>query len=458
MKIKMIKAITTIGLMMVLAFSNSLVAQPENRQVIDEVIAIVGDEIVTKSSLETQYLQYLSQGEKVTDDLRCIIMEDLLFQKLLLNQAKIDSIEVSDGQVESEMERRLRYFIGQIGSEKALEAYYKKSIDQIKSELRESLKEQLLVQTMQDKITADVSVTPSEVAEFFHSFPKDSLPLINSEVEVAQIVKYAPISEESKEYAKERLREFKERIRKGEKLSTLAVLYSDDKGSAKKGGEIGYIGRAEVEPEFAQAAFKLKPGQVSEVFSTRYGYHIVELIDRKGEKVNVRHILIKPTIDYAGLERLKKELDSVAKVVENDTITFSQMAQKYSEDEDSKNNGGLILNPYSGTSVFQADQLDPSLFFVIDKMQVGEISTAFSTSDQRNREGYRIIKLIKRTEPHTANLNDDYQKLKNVATQQKEQEVVQKWIQDRLETSYIKMNEKYTDCDYRNNWLKKSPQ
>ena len=197
---------------------------------------------------------------------------------------------------------------------------------------------------------------------------------------------------------------------------------------------------------------------MSEVFSTRYGYHIVELIDRKGEKVNVRHILIKPTIDYAGLERLKKELDSVAKVVENDTITFSQMAQKYSEDEDSKNNGGLILNPYSGTSVFQADQLDPSLFFVIDKMQVGEISTAFSTSDQRNREGYRIIKLIKRTEPHTANLNDDYQKLKNVATQQKEQEVVQKWIQDRLETSYIKMNEKYTDCDYRNNWLKKSPQ
>jgi peptidyl-prolyl cis-trans isomerase SurA len=458
MKIKMIQKIKQLAFIVLLAVSNQLVAQPENRQVIDEVIAIVGDEIVTKSSLETQYLQYISQGEKVTDDLRCVIMEDLLFQKLLLNQAKIDSVEVTDGQVESEMERRLRYFIGQIGSEKALEAYYKKSIDQIKAELRESLKEQLLIQTMQDKITADVSVTPSEVTDFFNTFPKDSLPLINSEVEVAQIVKYAPISNESKEYAKERLREFKERIRKGEQLSTIAVLYSDDKGSAKKGGEIGYIGRAEVEPEFAQAAFKLKPGQISEVFSTRYGYHIVELIDRKGEKVNVRHILIKPTIDYVGLEKLKVELDSIAKVIQNDTITFSQMAQKYSEDEESKNNGGLILNPYSGTSIFQADQLDPSLFFVIDKMEVGEISAAFSTSDQRNREGYRIIKLTKRSEPHTANLDDDYQKLKNVATQQKEQEVVQKWIEDRLETSFVKMNDKYIDCEYRNDWLKKSPQ
>jgi peptidyl-prolyl cis-trans isomerase SurA len=458
MKTKMIQSIKRISFIVLLTVSNHLIAQPENGQVIDEVIAVVGDEIVTKSSLETQYLQYISQGEKVTDDLRCVIMEDLLFQKLLLNQAKIDSVDVTEGQVEAEMERRLRYFIGQIGSEKALEAYYKKSIDQIKAELRESLKEQLLIQTMQDKITSDVSVTPSEVREFYNSFPKDSLPLINSEVEVAQIVRYAPITDESKEYAKERLREFKERIRKGEKLSTMAVLYSDDKGSAKKGGEIGYIGRAEVEPEFAQAAFKLKPGQVSEVFSTRYGYHIVELIDRKGEKVNVRHILIKPAIDYVGLEKLKLELDSIGKVILNDTITFTQMAQKYSEDEDSKNNGGLILNPYSGTSIFQADQLDPSLFFVIDKMEVGEISAAFSTSDQRNREGYRIIKLIKRTEPHTANLDDDYQKLKNVATQQKEQEVVQKWIKDRLETSYIKMNEKYTDCDYKNDWLKKSAQ
>jgi peptidyl-prolyl cis-trans isomerase SurA len=448
----MIRSKGTFAVILLLFFQIPLWAQPENRKVIDEVIAVVGDEIVTKSALETQYLQYLSQGQKATDDLRCIIMEDLLFQKLLLNQAKIDSVVVTEGQVESEMERRMRYFISQIGSEKALEAYYKKSIEQIKSELRVSLKEQLLVQTMQDKITTDVSITPAEVKEFFNSFPTDSLPLINSEVEVAQIVMYAPISEESKEAAKAKLRDFKERIRNGESFSTLAVLYSDDKGSAKKSGEIGYIGRAEVEPEFAQAAFRLKPGQISEVFSTRYGYHIVELIDRKGEKVNVRHILIKPSIDYVGLEEAKVRLDSIAKVIQEDTVTFEQMALKYSEDEESKNNGGLIVNPYSGTATYQVDQLDPSLFFMIDKLQVGEISAAFSTSDQRNREGYRIVKLMKRTEPHRANLDQDYQKIKNVALQQKEQQEVQRWIEDKLENAYVKIDEKYSDCEFSNQW------
>lgn len=450
-----------IRLFIVLFISNTVItatAQPQNRKVIDEVIAVVGDEIVTKSALETQYLQYLSQGQKVTDDLRCIILEDLLFQKLLLNQAKIDSVVVTEGQVESELDRRLRYFIGQIGSEKALEAYYKKSIDQIKAELRSSLEEQLLVQTMQDKITTDVSITPSEVTDFFNEFPKDSLPLINSEVEIAQIVMYAPISEESKEAAKARLRDFKERIRNGESFSTLAVLYSDDKGSAKKSGEIGYIGRAEVEPEFAQAAFRLKPGQISEVFSTRYGYHIVELIDRKGEKVNVRHILIKPSIDYVGLEKAKERLDSIAKAIELDTVTFAQMALKFSEDEESKNNGGLIVNPYSGTATYQIDQLDPSLFFMIDKLKVGEISAAFATSDQRNRDGYRIVMLKKRTEPHRANLEQDYQKIKNVALQQKEQGEVEKWINEKLENAYVKIDEKYSDCKFSNKWVEETPQ
>ncbi len=453
----MIRITGTLATILLLFLQMQLMAQPENRKVIDEVIAVVGDEIVTKSALETQYLQYLSQGQKVTDDLRCIIMEDLLFQKLLLNQAKVDSVVVTEGQVESEMERRMRYFIGQVGSEKALEAYYKKSIEQIKSELRVSLEEQLLVQTMQDKITSDVSITPAEVKAFFNSFPTDSLPLINSEVEVAQIVMYAPISEESKEAAKAKLRDFKERIRNGESFSTLAVLYSDDKGSAKKSGEIGYIGRAEVEPEFAQAAFRLKPGQISEVFSTRYGYHIVELIDRKGEKVNVRHILIKPSIDYVGLEEAKVRLDSIAKVIEEDTVTFEQMALKYSEDEESKNNGGLIVNPYSGTATYQVDQLDPSLFFMIDKLEVGEISAAFSTSDQRNREGYRIVKLMKRTEPHRANLDQDYQKIKNVALQQREQEEVQDWIKDKLENAYVKIDDKYSDCEFSNQWTEEVP-
>jgi peptidyl-prolyl cis-trans isomerase SurA len=242
-------------------------------------------------------------------------LEDLLFSKLLLNQAKLDSLEVTENQVETEMDRRLRYFINQFGSQEAFEQYYKKPISQIKENMRESLRDQLLIQSMQQQATAEVKVTPAEVETYYNGIPKDSLPLISAEVEVAHIVNYAKVPRSAVQEVKERLRKFKERIEEGERFSTLAVLYSEDRGSASKGGEIGFVGRAEVEPEFAAASFQLKDGQVSPIIETNYGFHIIQLIERRGTKVNVRHILLKPKLTQEAMDKAKADLDSIPKMI-----------------------------------------------------------------------------------------------------------------------------------------------
>lgn len=423
--------------------------------VLDEVIAVVGGEIVTKSELEAQYADMISKGADITDNSRCEVFEDLLFSKLLLNQAKLDSLEVTENQVESEMDRRLRYFISQFGSQEAMEGYYKKPLSQIKDEMRESLRDQLLIQSMQQQATSEVKVTPAEVKAYYESIPKDSLPLISAEVEVGHIVNYAKVPRSAIQDVKDRLREFKERIEDGERFSTLAVLYSEDRGSASKGGEIGFVGRAEVEPEFAAAAFQLKDGQVSPIIETNYGYHIIQLIERRGTKINVRHILLKPKLTQEAMEKAKNELDSIAKQIDAGTYTFEEAARKFSEDEDTKKNGGIIVNPYTASSMTAMDDLEPSMFFVIDKMQEGDISSPVEIQDPRKKPGYRLIKLRKRTQPHRANLSDDYQKVKSAASNQKEQEVLKEWMGRTIEDTYLKLDEKYSkDCIFMQDWEK----
>lgn len=434
-----------------LLFTSTLFSQ---NVVLDEVIAVVGDEILSKTELETKYSGLLTQpGIKITDNTKCEVMEDLLYSKMLLNQAKVDSIEVTDGQVESELDRRMRYFIAQIGSEKALEAYYKKPISKIKDELRRSLREQLLIQGMQAEITADVKVTPEEVKAYYDKIPKDSLPLINAEVEIAHIVVFAPESRKSIQEAKDKLRDYKKRIQEGEKFSTLAVLYSEDQGSAKKGGEIGFVGRAEVEPEFSAAAFALKEGQVSPIVKTRFGYHIIQLIERRGTKVNVRHILIKPKLDPNSLDKAKNELDSIANLIKVDSLSFEEAARQFSDDEESRKGGGVLVNPYTGSSFYSMDDLDPSLFFVIDKMEEGEMSVPVILSDPRSKPGYRLILLKRRTKPHTANLKEDYQKIKSAALAEKEQEELKSWISRTIKSTYVKIDPEYRKgCQFEQNW------
>ncbi len=433
-----------------LFLSNNLLAQ----KVIDEIVAIIGDEIVLTSDIETQYNQYISQGFTNKTEIRCQITEDLLYQKLLLNQAKIDSLNVSEQEIEGELDKRIRYFISQVGSKEKLEDFYGKSIVQIKSEFRSLIKDQLLSQKMQLRITADVKVTPSEVKSYFSTLTKDSIPTIEAEIEISQIVIKPEVSEKEKQNVISKLESFKERVQKGENFKVLATLYSDDPGSAKNGGELGFVGRGDLVPAFEAAAYKLKGEEISEIIKSEFGYHIIQLIERRGEQINVRHILLKPKVSSSQLMETKKEIDEIASKILAGEVTFEKAAIEFSDDE-SKNNEGLLINPNSGSSMFVIQDLDPSLYFVIEKMQEGEVSAPVIMQNTQGEKAYRLVKLRKKTSAHTANLTDDYDKIQNAALSEKKQETINNWLKGKIAKTYIKIEENLQNCTFDYNWNKK---
>lgn len=421
--------------------------------VIDGIVATVGDKIILKSDIENQIASLKSQGVLVGNEEKCQIFEELLFTKLLINQAEIDSVEVSDAQVESEMNRRLDYFIAQVGSEKRLEQYYKKSMIEIKTEFREIIKEQLIAQSMQSTITGGVKVTPEDVKNFYNSLPEDSIPMVNSEVEVAQILINAKQSEAARNEAKERLNGIRERIVKGEQFSTLAVLYSEDEGSAKKGGELGFLGRADLVAEYSTAAFKLKnTTTISEIVESQFGFHIIQLIERRGQKINTRHILIKIKDDENEILLAKQKADSVYNLIGNDTLSFGDLAFKHSDDKQTKNSNGLMVNPQTGTSVYDIEAMDPQIFYIIDNMKPGEVSKPVPAESFDGKKGYRIIKLISKTEPHLAKFETDYAKIQSAALASKQNEVIANWIKGKVATTFIKISDEYKDCPFDNKW------
>jgi peptidyl-prolyl cis-trans isomerase SurA len=431
-------------------FALSVSAQPQ-KKLIDQVIAVVGNNIILQSDLENQYFQMLQQGGEENENSRCELLEELLFQKLLLHQAKLDSVKINDSQVESEMDRRMRYFIQQIGSEEKLEEYYGKSINAIKDEFREIIRDQLLIQQVQQKITGNITVTPAEVKSFFNKIPKDSLPFVNSELEVAQIVAYPKISNEAKDEARTKSEELRARVVKGESFSTLAVLYSEDPGSAKRGGELGFVERGVFVPEFEAVAFRLKIGQISEIVETTFGYHFMELIERRGERINIRHILITPKVGQDDLKKARHYIDSIRTLIINtDTLNFNEAAALFSDDKDTKYNGGLLVNPVNGTNRFEADQLDPSVFFTVDKMKVGEISQPVAYQMPGGKQAFRILYLKTRTEPHRANLKDDYQRIQDAALNDKQDKIIAKWIDKKMSTTYFKISDDYKSCNMEN--------
>lgn len=446
MKLNFIKILS--NTLFLFLIGNISVAQ---EMVVDQIVAKVGNYIILQSDVEAQYQQYKAQGFPATAETRCQIFEDLLFQKLLLNQAELDSVEVTETQVEGELDRRVRFFIEQIGSEKKLEEYYNKSILEIKAEFKTLIRDQLLVQTMQGKITEAIKATPSDVRNFFDKIPKDSLPLIGSEIEVAQIVKKPPVSPEEKRVAREKIEQLKLRIEKGEDFGTLAILYSEDPGSAKNGGELGFFGRGAMVPEFEAVAYKLKGKEVSEIVESPYGFHIIQLIERKGEQINARHILISPKINTADHLKAQQFLDSLVEKIQKDSISFENAALKYSDDEESKNNGGLMINQMNNSTKFEASQLDPSVFFVIDKLKVGEISKP-ALMQNGSSKAYRILKLKSRTEPHRANLKDDYQKIQEMALQDMQDKAIEKWIRRKKQNIYIQIGPDFKNCNFSEVW------
>lgn len=425
-------------------------AQPTS---IDEVVAVVGNNIIKKSDVEKQYAQYMAQGNTETGDIRCAILENLLLQKLLLQQADIDSIEISDAQVEQELDRRIRYFVKQIGSEQLLEEYYKEPIAQIKDDFRKLVRDQILVQNMQSKITKDITVTPSEVRDFYNRIPVDSLPYISAELEVAHIVKKPPVSELQKLEIKERLDGYKKRIAGGEDFSVLAALYSDDRTTAKKGGELGLFERGDMVAEFEAAAFKLKTGEVSTLIETKFGFHILQLIERRGNQINVRHILLQPKVSPEESEKAIATLDSIAKIIRSGEMTFETAAEKFSDDEETRYNNGTIVNPNTGNTRFQPDQLDKILFFQVDTLPVGNISSPIPMQTADGKTYYRIVMVRSRTEPHKANLKEDYQKIQGVVLEDKQNKAMEEWVKKQSRTSYIHIDKQYSSCPNINVWL-----
>ncbi len=422
------------------------------QKVIDGVEAIIGNEIILTSDIEAQYQQYLTQGYTNGGEIKCRIIEDLLYQKLLLNQAKIDSLEISEQEIESELEKRIRYFVGQVGSKEKLEEFYGRSIIEIKSEFRDLINDQLLSQRMQVGITAGVKVTPSEVKTYFNNLAKDSLPTVEAEVEISQIVLKPEISVEEKERIKNKLETFKERIIKGEDFKVLATLYSDDPSSAKNGGELGFVGRGDLVPAFEAAAYKLKGDELSDIIKSEFGYHIIQLIERRGEQINVRHILLKPKVSSTQLMELKSEIEDIAKQISDGKITFEKAALNFSDDE-SKNNEGLLINPNSGSSMFIMKDLDPTLYFVIEIMSDNEISAPIIMQTDDGRKAYRLIKLRKKTIAHTANLIEDYDKIRNVTLSEKKQETINDWLEEKIAKTYIKLGNSLKDCTFDHKWI-----
>jgi len=420
--------------------------------ILDRVAAIVGDFMVLQSDIESQYLQYRAQGQNIPD-LKCMIFKELLEEKLLLNQAKIDSIEVSEGSVQVELERRIQHFINMMGSREELEQYFNKSILEIKNDFREPIKNQLITNKMQSEITGDITVTPSEIRAFYNKIPKDSIPNIDSQIEYEQIVIYPVLSEQAVFDVKERMLNLRRRITEGESFETLAILYSED-GSSSLGGEIGFFTKSELDPEYAKIAFSLKEGQVSKIVESAFGFHIIQLIARRDDRVNTRHILMKPAVTSEARNRAIGRLDSIVDFINKDSISFLNAARMYSEDKDTRLSGGLAINPQNNSSWFEYNQLQTNDYLILRDMEAGDISAPFESTDQNGKIMYKIVRLKSRTEPHRANLQQDYHLFKQYALQEKNMKVISKWIQEKQLETYIHIDEALKSCEFlRTGWL-----
>jgi peptidyl-prolyl cis-trans isomerase SurA len=445
------KLLSILSLSLLISFSAA--AQPKT---IDKIIAQVGDKAILLSDIQAQKLQAMQAGLTVSKEMDCQILEEIMYQNLLLNQALLDSIEVTDAQVDAEMENRIRMIENQIGSRQKMEEFYGKTITQIKKEFSDAIRDQLLAQEMERQITSVVTVTPREVEKFFKSLPEDSIPLINTKMSFQQIVHYPEITAKDKERAYEQLSLIREKIMGGKSFSTQARINSMDPGSAKDGGKIS-ASRGMMVPQFEAAVFSLEAGEVSEIFETTYGYHIVKLIERKGDDYTCQHILIIPEFANDALEASALRIDSCYQRLKANEITWEDAVVEYSNDDATKQNKGIITNPITGEQTWDMEdlnQVDQQIYLITDNMEKGDVSepNLYMNIFER-KQGVRIVRLMERTPPHKANLKDDYSLIKSAAENDKKQRIVQEWIRAKIKNAYIRIDEQYQTCDFRHPWL-----
>lgn len=428
--------------------------------IVDEVIWVVGDEAILKSDVEVTRLQSEADGIKFVGDPDCSIPEQIAVQKLFLHQAAIDSIEVSESEVMQGIDDQINYWVSMIGSREKLEEYRKQSITQMRQQMHDDFKNRQLIQKMKQELVKDIKVSPAQVRKYFNDLPTDSIPFVPTEVEVEILTMQPRIPMEEISRVKNQLRDFTDRVNKGETtFATLARLYSEDPGSARMGGEMDYIGRGMLDPAFANVAFNLTdPKKISKIVESEFGYHIIQLIDKRGDKIKCRHILLKPKVSQEAIDKSIGRLDSIGNDIRAKKFTFEAAVEALSDDKDTRNNKGLMANTAQAdnrTSKFQMKDLPTEVARVVDTMKVGQISAPFTMVNSKGKTTCALIKLVSRVEGHRATITEDFQVMKDVVLAKEREKTLHDWVVDKIKKTYVRMNDRYKNCNFEyQGWVK----
>ncbi len=451
MKLKTTTLFTACGMMAIAAIA-------ANNNIVEEVAWMVGDQPIYKSEIEEAYQQMLYEKTPIKGDPYCVIPEQLALEKLFLHQADIDTIEADESRVTMAVEQRMNYLITNLGSKEKVEEYFRRPLPEFRQQMQENMRNQSRIQEVQRNISKDLKVTPADVRKYFDTLPDDSIPYIPLQVEAEIITINPKIPQQEIDDVKARLRDYADQVNRGEsQFSTLAILYSEDDGSSVRGGEIGFTGKGHLEPEYAAVAFNLNdPKKVSKIVETQYGYHIIQLIEKRGDRINPRHILLRPKVSDEELTRTVNRLDSLRADILADKFTFEQAATAVSQDKDTRNNHGRMVNPEDNTTRFEMSQLPQEVAKKVNDMNVGDVSEAFIMKDpKRNRDIVAIVKLTNRIPAHKANLSDDYQTIKGMYEESARQKMVNDWVTKKIKDTYVKIEDNWIDCEFQHNgWLK----
>ena len=451
MKLKTTTLFTACGMMAIAAIA-------ANNNIVEEVAWMVGDQPIYKSEIEEAYQQMLYEKTPIKGDPYCVIPEQLALEKLFLHQADIDTIEADESRVTMAVEQRMNYLITNLGSKEKVEEYFRRPLPEFRQQMQENMRNQSRIQEVQRNISKDLKVTPADVRKYFDTLPDDSIPYIPLQVEAEIITINPKIPQQEIDDVKARLRDYADQVNRGEsQFSTLAILYSEDDGSSVRGGEIGFTGKGHLEPEYAAVAFNLNdPKKVSKIVETQYGYHIIQLIEKRGDRINTRHILLRPKVSDEELTRTVNRLDSLRADILADKFTFEQAATAVSQDKDTRNNHGRMVNPEDNTTRFEMSQLPQEVAKKVNDMNVGDVSEAFIMKDpKRNRDIVAIVKLTTRIPAHKANLSDDYQTIKGMYEESARQKMVNDWVTKKIKDTYVKIEDNWIDCEFQHNgWLK----
>jgi len=429
--------------------------EAQSKVMIDRVIAQVGGEIILLSDIEERAAQIAEQQGSIPENFRCQVLESVMIGKLMVNQAKLDSIPISDAMVEAELSQRFDYILNLFGNDpEQFRSYYGKTVDEMREFMRSEIQDDVTMREMRKTITADIRITPKEVNAFFAQIPVDSLPYFNSEVEISELVYIPAPGEEKKQEAIDKLKGLKERILAGENFADLAKIYSDDFGSARNGGDLGWMKRGSLVPEYEAVAYNLQPDEISDIVESEFGMHLIQLKERRGNNIHTRHILIKPKITDLDLKNAESKLDSIKMEIAIDSVKFSDAVKKYSSKKvQSYYNGGRVSNPSTGTTFFEVADLDPETFFAIDTLDVGEIAGPVKITDQSGEVSYKLIQLNSRSQPHRANLQQDYTKIQEAAINKKKADVFDDWAQEVIRNTFIEVIPEFQSCPNLQSWL-----